>query len=213
MSSKFGGLSFESSFLGAYFGLLHHTQSSAARQDGYCKRLEHMFVQSVQWNISLPAHIQTLLNMCCRPLFSFMLFDADRCVTNREKSELICQLEDVETDDNIHYSEEQAGFRAGCSTVDQIFTLCLLAEKVFSKDLYICYIDFKKAFDSIWRRGLWKVVRHLGYPTKVVRILEKSFICPVYGLADKEIMFWCSLICSILVVTKPLTDEHASKSR
>ena len=44
-------LGIESGFLGAYFGLLHHTQSRAARQDGYCKRLELKFMQNVQWNI------------------------------------------------------------------------------------------------------------------------------------------------------------------
>jgi len=36
--------------------------SSAAEQDGYCKRLKHMLMQNVPWNISysfflLPAHI------------------------------------------------------------------------------------------------------------------------------------------------------------
>ena len=74
-------------------------------------------------------------------------------------------------------SEEQAGFRASRSTIDQIFTLRQLAEKYaeFSKNLYICYVDFKKAFDSIWREGLWKVMRHLGYPEKLIRLLESLY--------------------------------------
>ena len=74
-------------------------------------------------------------------------------------------------------SEEQAGFRASRSTIDQIFTLRQLAEKYteFSKSLYICYVDFKKAFDSIWREGLWKVMRHLGYPYKLIRLLESLY--------------------------------------
>ena len=48
-------------------------------------------------------------------------------------------------------SDEQAGFRAARSTIDQIFTLRQLADKYteFNKDLYVCYIDFRKAFDSI----------------------------------------------------------------
>jgi len=70
--------------------------------------------------------------------------------------------------------EEQAGFRKGRSTIDQIFTLRRMAEKYvdFSRDLFICYIDFKKAFDSVWRKGLWKVMRNLGYPEKIIRLLE-----------------------------------------
>jgi len=49
--------------------------------------------------------------------------------------------------------EEQAGFRVGRSTIDQIFTLRQLAEKYveFSKELYVCYIDFRKGFDSVRR--------------------------------------------------------------
>jgi len=74
-------------------------------------------------------------------------------------------------------SEEQAGFRASRSTIDQIFTLRQLAEKYteFSKQLYICFVDFRKAFDSIWREGLWQVLRHLGYPEKLIRLLESLY--------------------------------------
>jgi len=74
-------------------------------------------------------------------------------------------------------SEEQAGFRASRSTIDQIFTLRQLAEKYvdFSRELFVCYIDFRKAFDSVWRKGLWKVMRRLGYSEKIVRVLESLY--------------------------------------
>ena len=53
--------------------------------------------------------------------------------------------------------ENQAGFRAGYSTTDHIFTLHTLTEilKVKRKKLYCSFIDFSKAFDSVWRVGLW----------------------------------------------------------
>lgn len=74
-------------------------------------------------------------------------------------------------------TEAQCGFRANRSTIDQIFTLRQLAEKYeeFGKDMYICYIDFRKAFDSVWRKGLWKVMRYYGYPEKIIRILENAY--------------------------------------
>lgn len=74
-------------------------------------------------------------------------------------------------------SEAQAGFRSGRSTIDQLLSLRLIAEKYqeYDKDLYICYVDFQKAFDSVWRRGLWQTMRHLGYDRKVIRLLESLY--------------------------------------
>jgi len=53
-------------------------------------------------------------------------------------------------------SKAQAGFRCGRSTTDQLFTLRRLSElySEFGKHLYVCYIDFQKAFDTVWRTGL-----------------------------------------------------------
>ena len=47
-------------------------------------------------------------------------------------------------------SEAQAGFRGGRRTVDQLFTLRRMSELYteYGKHLYVCYVDFKKAFDS-----------------------------------------------------------------
>ena len=58
-------------------------------------------------------------------------------------------------------AEAQCRFRANNSTIDQIFTLRQLTEKYkgFGKGLYICYINFRKAFNSIWRKRLWETMR------------------------------------------------------
>ena len=53
-------------------------------------------------------------------------------------------------------AEEQAGFRAGKSTTEEIFNLRILCEKYLQQqqDLnYVC-IDFKKAFDRFWHAAL-----------------------------------------------------------
>ena len=54
--------------------------------------------------------------------------------------------------------EKQAGFRQNYSTTDHIFTLTSIIEilKHQKKKLFCCYIDFTKAFDSVWRYGLWQ---------------------------------------------------------
>ena len=53
-------------------------------------------------------------------------------------------------------AEEQAGFRAGRSTTDQIFNLRIFYEKCLQhqQDLYHVFIDSKKAFDRVWHANL-----------------------------------------------------------
>ena len=52
--------------------------------------------------------------------------------------------------------ENQAGFRSGYSKVDHIFTLHVLIEllKRKKKTLFCLFVDYSKAFDSVWRVGL-----------------------------------------------------------
>ena len=56
---------------------------------------------------------------------------------------------------------EQAGFRAGRSTTEQIFSLRILCEKYLQhqQDLYHVFIDFKKAFDRVWHAALWATMK------------------------------------------------------
>ena len=58
-------------------------------------------------------------------------------------------------------AEEQAGFRAGRSTIEQIFNLRILCEKYLQhqQNLYHVFIDFKKAFDRVWHAALWTTMR------------------------------------------------------
>ena len=53
-------------------------------------------------------------------------------------------------------TEEQAGFRAGMSTSEQIFNLHILCERflLHQQDLYHVFIDFKKAFDRVWHAAM-----------------------------------------------------------
>ena len=74
--------------------------------------------------------------------------------------------------------EEQAGFRAGRSTTEQIFILRNIVEQAieWNSNLYLCFIDFEKAFDSVHRHTLWKIMRSYGIPSKLIRII-KSMYC------------------------------------
>ncbi len=56
--------------------------------------------------------------------------------------------------------ESQSGFRAGRSTSDMIFTLEQLQEKAVEqhRPLYVVFVDFTEAFDTVDRATLWKIL-------------------------------------------------------
>ena len=70
----------------------------------------------------------------------------------------------------------QSGFRPGCSTTDQIFTLKQIFEKSreYGKDLFACFVDLEKAYDRVPQDKLWKVLREYGVDGQLLRA-TKSF--------------------------------------
>ena len=60
------------------------------------------------------------------------------------------------------------------STVDMIFCLRQLQEKCIEQDrhLYIVFVDFTKAFDTVGRTGLWQLLRKYGCPEKFTTMIE-----------------------------------------
>ena len=74
-------------------------------------------------------------------------------------------------------SEEQGGFRKDRSTVQQILTLRLIAEKHLERGrpVYNCFIDYRKAFDSVWHEGLWTILDSFAVPPKLTRLLKNLY--------------------------------------
>ena len=56
--------------------------------------------------------------------------------------------------------ESQCGFRKDRGTIDMIFTARQLQEKCQEQnmDLYMTFVDLTKAFDTVSREGLWKIM-------------------------------------------------------
>ena len=80
--------------------------------------------------------------------------------------------------------QEQAGFRRGKSCIDHIFTLRQILEQSteWNSTIYIAFIDFEKAFDSLHRESLWRILRHYGIPQKMVngiKIIYTDVQCQV----------------------------------
>ncbi|VDP50089.1 unnamed protein product [Schistosoma curassoni] len=70
--------------------------------------------------------------------------------------------------------DQQAGFRKDRSYTDQIATLRIIVEQSieWNSSLYINFIDYEKAFDSVNRTTLWKLLRYYGVPQKIVTIIQ-----------------------------------------
>lgn len=70
-------------------------------------------------------------------------------------------------------NKEQAGFRPGCSTSDHIFALNCLLDIYLSKGqkLFCGFVDYKTAFDSAWRVGLWQKVLDANTKGKIIRVM------------------------------------------
>ena len=74
--------------------------------------------------------------------------------------------------------ENQAGFRKDHGTIDHIFTLHTIIEifKNLKKKLYCAFIDFEKAFDSVWRIGLWnKLLVNSNIDGKCFKIIKNMY--------------------------------------
>ena len=74
--------------------------------------------------------------------------------------------------------KEQAGFRANEWRVG----------------LYIHFVDFEKAFDSIHRGSLWNILRSYGIPSKIVRVIAgiyEGFECAV--IDGSETSYWFNI--------------------
>ena len=86
--------------------------------------------------------------------------------------------------------EEPAGFTAGTSTTEQTFNLRILCEKYVQhqQDLYHVWIDFKKAFDRVWRAALLATMKKYNISTNLIRVI-KDF----YDKATSAV-FWKSSI-------------------
>ena len=89
-------------------------------------------------------------------------------------------------------AEEQAGFRPGKGTRDQIMNLKMILEKNRERgiDICLCFIDYSKAFDMVAHDILWNDMYSMGFPTHIILLLkslylqQKAAVRTTYGMTD-----------------------------
>ena len=67
---------------------------------------------------------------------------------------------------NQEISDIQARFRKNRGSRNQIANIHYITEKAreFQKNIYFCYINYKKAFDCVDHNNMWKILKEMGIP-------------------------------------------------
>ena len=74
--------------------------------------------------------------------------------------------------------KSQIGFVQKCRTTDHIYTLHTLIEKQVNQDkskVFSCFVDFEKAFDSIWHEGLLLQLLQNGIGGKTYDVIKTMY--------------------------------------
>ena len=71
----------------------------------------------------------------------------------------------------------QAGFRKDFRTTDNIFVMKSLIDKQkqMHGNLYCCFVDFKKAFDTVPRGLLWQVLEAVGICRPILDCIKSLY--------------------------------------
>jgi sorting nexin-29 len=98
------------------------------------------------------------------------------CVGKLFTSSLNARLYDFcEANDIIN--ETQAGFRSGYSTTDHLFVLHCLIELFITKGkkLYVGFVDYAKAFDTVSHEALWYKLQKIGIEGKILKVVKSLY--------------------------------------
>ena len=74
-------------------------------------------------------------------------------------------------------SETQGGFRKNSRCEDHIFTIKNIAASRLaeSKPTYMAFLDFQKAFDTVWRDGLLHAAWNIGIRGNILKLIDNLY--------------------------------------
>ena len=78
---------------------------------------------------------------------------------------------------NRELPDNEAGFRKGRGTRDQIANIHWIMEKArqFQRNIYFCFIDYAKAFNCVDHNKLWKILKEMGIPDHLTCLLRNLY--------------------------------------
>ena len=78
---------------------------------------------------------------------------------------------------NHELPEVQAGFIQGRGTRDQIANIFGIIRKAreFQESIYLCFIDYAKAFDCVTHNKVWEILKEMGIPDHLTCLLRNLY--------------------------------------
>ena len=75
------------------------------------------------------------------------------------------------------FLDVQTSFHKGRETRDQITNIWWIVEesREFQKNIYFCFIDYAKAFDSVDHNKLWKIFEEMAIPDHLTGLLRNLY--------------------------------------
>ena len=72
----------------------------------------------------------------------------------------------------------QDGFQRGSRTRDQVANIHPIMElaREYQKNIYLCFIDYAKAFNRVDHKNLWKILKKIGVPDCVTCLLRNLYV-------------------------------------
>jgi endonuclease/exonuclease/phosphatase family metal-dependent hydrolase len=96
----------------------------------------------------------------------------------------------LEAKANEYISDNQFGFRKGCGTREALAVMRILCERSleYNNDIYICFIDFEKAFDRVDWKILLETLKDIGVDWRDRRMIKNLYMnqTAVIRIEDKE---------------------------
>ena len=78
---------------------------------------------------------------------------------------------------NEEISASQAGYMKHRGTRDHIYNLQMLIRKCqeMQQDLFICFVDYSKAFDNARYNQLWTIMTEMAFPPHVIKLIRNLY--------------------------------------
>ena len=119
-------------------------------------------------------------------------------IAHASKILLIIILNRMKQKVEFELSDCQAGYRTNRGTTDMLFVIQHLIEKIrdTNEEMYITFIDYSKAFDSVIHQHLFKTMEKLGFPKHTISLISSLY------KDQRGTIRWDSQNCQFFNITK-----------